>query len=188
MGTKYVEDRETNARYLKYRNMVYKRARVFSRKWAVPVEDMQNKGWEIFLKTLERFDECRGCDFGTYLYARLRALDDFGEAQARTRDREVLIGDAWDFSSTLYDSFVRRLEFYDSVSTELSSDARLVLDYILAQGEKVYFCHVSDYFRETIGCTKQRMEDAWAELKAWWIRFDTGSFPTVTPVYTGCEE
>lgn len=187
------ENLEADRRYLQYRNMVYKRARAFSRKWRMPFEDLECRGWEIFMNTLQKFDECRGCDFGTYLWAKLRALDDYAESQANRAHHEILAGDDWDFSSQLYESFVRRLEFYDCAATELSSNARMVLNYILEQGEKVYLWPKDSVgarkaLSQAFGCTCKAVEDGWAELRDWWRQFDTGPALSITPVYVGCKE
>jgi hypothetical protein len=164
--------RKVNALCLKYRKMVLKMAYHYSRSWRVPYDEMEGQGWEIFVETIKLFDENKEAEFGTYLYWRLRKLNDYGKKQGNKNIFIIQDIDVENISSRVQELFMRKLEFYDSIRSDLSEQAQLILDYILNADnykEKTP-SQIRDVFYSK-GFSKTYIRKIWKELRDWWRNF-----------------
>lgn len=169
-----------------YNLLIHKLAWKYARRWNVDETEMYAEGLYIFVLTLNKFEKKRGYRFSTYLYNRLQGkLDKYGKRE-RERIRQYFSyshphpldklpldrfpANDWD---NWYDLFIRRLEFYETISTELSEDAREVLRMILLSLENTYNRKPSlhgtvKYFQLFSGWVPTRTKKAWEEVKNWW--------------------
>lgn len=161
-----------------YDRLIHKLAWKYGQKWNIDETEMHAEGLYIFVLTLNKFEKERGFRFSTYLYNRLQGkLDKYGK---RKMEHHLIYFpcnyEKYPFSeipNDWYKLFIRRLEFYETIQTELSEDARDVLGMILLSLENTYNRKPSlhgtvKYFQLFSGWVPARTKKAWEEVKNWW--------------------
>lgn len=169
--------RDVSKMFEDYKGMIYKQAWKIARKYDfwnrdLSFEELCSDGFLIFLQALDRYDESKG-SFSTFLSNNLRGIVDIHFRENKDIMR-VYYDDAllMDKSTPSFDSFQRVLELYDSASTELSKEAKMVFDYIISNPEKRHTENsIRVYFRSQYSWTVKQAELAFRELKKWWLCF-----------------
>lgn len=184
-----------NEHFIKYQPMIRKAAWKASKLWGIEYQDMEAQGYLIYTETLERYNSDKS-KFSTFLYSRLRTLNDYGKRLNRINNYNQIgyvetpnmAPDSMkDFNSWMenailwfdsgepflsYDDFVEKLEFYDSAASDLSDKAKMILDYILSSSEEKYSFHsVKNYFRVTYKWPTCVIKKLWSEIQEWWNTF-----------------
>jgi hypothetical protein len=164
---------DRQAMFKQYKNMILKYAYFVSMKWNVPYDEMCSQGNEIFVKALNKFDG--RASFSTYLYSKLISLNDYGEKQLRLLSGINFVEEFPDIFNNhsvfgvSYVDFEKRFVLFDSIATELSEDARVVIDYMLSNIDKKHSRHsVWMTLRDAYGWSLGKVKDIWQEIEAWW--------------------
>jgi hypothetical protein len=140
--------------------------------------DIRQQAYLIFCEAIERYDENRKVKFITFLFHRLRTLNDYCDF-----NRKILFNDDIEFnddgedesladpSYELFEAAMDRLE----ESLELSEDAQDIIDYLISREwetpgiNRVPRLHsIKKYYRYWKGWMPKRTEQAWEEIKDWW--------------------
>lgn len=135
-----------------------------SKKWKIEYNEAESQAFEIFMETVSKFDG--RCLFSTYLFHRLRKLDTVNNLINRKVKYNV---EFVDHDDNLFNVFEKRLEFYDSIETELTEDAKEILNWILNCEDKKRPCYdkTEKHYKEK-GWIPSRIRKAWMEIKSWW--------------------
>jgi hypothetical protein len=161
----------------RYHKMIYKVAWITAKRWGMDFDDVQAQGHLVFMDAIGRFENGKGAKFGTYLFNRLKTLDDYCERERKYHGRAVkmLIEDLKNNPQRFY----KPMDVMEHSQT-LSPDAQEVLRYILgATWEKPGSNKIpSQYsilkeFRER-DWAYQRIKDAWEELRLWYQKIFGG--------------
>lgn len=166
-----------------YDKLVHKMAWKYSNKWNIDESNMYSEGLYIFVLTLNKFEKERGHKFVTYLYHQLQGkLDKYGRRETHQVHRYIPWDDVYfkEFPNGWYNSFVKNLEFYETILTELSEDAQNVLSMILRSLENTYkrkpsLYGTTKYFRLFRNWNPLRTKKAWEEIKSWWMELNLTS-------------
>ena len=154
-------------------------------------DDIRQQAYLIFCETIERYDENRKVKFITFLYHRLRTLNDYCRYSNNRVMRVLFLYDIdlyqksdkidienyeiedyiEDSSYELFEAAMNRLE----ESLELSEDAQDIIDYLISREwetpginrvPRLY--SIKKYYRYWKGWMPKRTEQAWEEIKDWW--------------------
>jgi len=163
--------------YEKYKKMVYKQALKVAQTYylqnlELSFQELCSDGFLIFFEVLDRYDETKG-SFSTFLGWSLKGIADL-----HFRENKDVVhfdyGDATliEENTSLFDTFLKTLEFYDCLNTELSEEAQKVLDYIISNPDKRHTQNsIRNYFRAEYSWAIKKVEAAFAELQGWWRCF-----------------
>ena len=139
-------------------------------------DDIRQQAYLIFCETIERYDENRKVKFITFLYHRLRTLNDYCKFN-RTVDSQIQFFDSdqeeelIDVTFEQFEAAMGRIE----ESLELSEDAQDIIDYLISREwetpginrvPRLY--SIKKYYRYWKGWMPQKTEQAFNEIKAWW--------------------
>jgi hypothetical protein len=120
-----------------YQNMLRSAAWKASKTWGLDYEDLEAQSYLIFTDAVKRFESNRGASFSTFLYYRLKTINDYCEQEVtRTGCLLPILEDcAVDLDFT---KFCNTLDILES-QTILSPDAQEVLRYILFEDWGSFF-------------------------------------------------
>jgi DNA-directed RNA polymerase specialized sigma subunit len=139
-------------------------------------DDIKQQAYLIFCEAIERYDPSRNAQFITFLYHRLRTLNDYCKFN-RTVDSQIQLFDSdqeenvIDVTFEQFEAAMGRLE----ESLELSEDAQDIIDYLISREwetpginrvPRLY--SIKKYYRYWKGWMPKRTEQAWEEIKDWW--------------------
>lgn len=186
-----------------YDKLIHKMAWKYGDKWDIEESDMYAEGLYIFVLSLALYDISKKCKFITYLYNRLRSkLDKYGKREQNYRYKQplmsfTLVDDSllgctnidlnrdiadWhnhkELSGNWYELFIKNLEYCETITTELSRDARNVLELILQSLENVTYNRrpslsgAVKHFQLFNDWAPARTSKAWMEVKKWWLDFN----------------
>lgn len=152
--------------------MVYNAAWKSAKKWGMPFDEVQAQGYLVFMEALKRYQKDKNVKFGTFLFSRLRTLDDYCMRERCFHGRAV---------QKLIDNYKKNpQEFYTHVSSilentsQLSPDAKEILRFILECSWEKLGSNIkpSKHMLKRVfykrGWKCQRIWDAWDELKIWY--------------------
>jgi len=155
--------------FKKYQAWIKKQAWKISKKYSLDYQDVESQGYLIYVETIKKHIPEKG-SFFTFLYHRMQHLNTYGKKQCSLR-LKLLWVENFDFLIT-YDEFISRLELYDTIATELSSNAQLILKYLFSSGKKKYSrTAVKHYFKENYQWKPKKFNSVWEELTVWWDIF-----------------
>ncbi len=72
----------------KYHDMIRGAAWDAAKRWGLDVDDIISQGYLVFMDAIERFDSGRA-SFSTFLYSRLRTLNDYCEREVRLKGKSL---------------------------------------------------------------------------------------------------
>lgn len=142
-------------------------------------DDIKQQAYLIFCEAIERYDETRNVKFITFLFHRLRTLNDYCQFNNRIKISEIYINPHDDeekikLVDVSYEQFEAAMDRLES-SLELSEDAQEILEYLISREwetpgiNRVPRLHsVKQYFRYWKDWMPKRTEAAWDEIKSWW--------------------
>lgn len=171
-----VSEKSVQEKYFnQYRSMIEGAAWRASRIFRMDVEDLRAQSYLIFCEAIEKFNPTRA-GFGTYLFDRLRTINDYCVMQVR-RDKHPELPDGsaivwWD-NFFEFEQAIERLES----KSELSKDAQEILSFILGRewedvNAKVKrvprYSAISAIYRKR-NWQPSRTKKAWSEIKTWWV-------------------
>lgn len=165
------------------------------KKYGVTYEENLSQAYLIFMESIERYDETRGAKFSSFLFSRLRTLEDFCAKENRYINRAVPIFNSFDTfsddgdvhltlsgeSEVLMDPFWTKfcqfVELTESIS-DLSADASEVYSVLVNrewtqpgnnnQPNLTKITHVMKD-RNWRSC---RTHKAWKELQTWFVNLN----------------
>ncbi len=165
----------------KYERLIHKMAWKHSQKWGIDEPEMYAEGLYIFVLTLTKFQEGKGLRFSTYLTHRLQGrLDKYGAKEKRHTfheepyDIEDPEDPIYQVPNEWHERFIRNMEYWETISTDLSDDALNVLGLILQSLENTTYNRrpslhgATRYFRLFGEWPQTRTKKAWNEVKNWW--------------------
>jgi len=157
------------------RNMAWK----YAEKWNMDKAEMYAEGLYVFVLTLLKYQKERGVRFSTYLYSCLAGrLNKYGLKEYRKTHKAILSEDVTEFIWNHSGLFIKHLEYYNSISMNLTDDARNVLGLILQSLENVTFNRKPSlhgavkHFQLFCEWEPARTKRAWEEVKNWWLDFN----------------
>jgi len=155
-----------------YLPMIRKAAWQASRMWKQEYEEALSIAYEVFIETLGKYDDKRNVKFGTYLYHRLRKVNEKCKSQHQKKKNEcsttILINI---IDKRIFNIFKERLEFYDSSETELSLKARELLNWLLTtehEKNRASFHRTRKHFTQVLNWKFKDLQQAWNEIHRWW--------------------
>jgi len=169
------KNRKVNSKDLyfkQYRKMIEKSAWIASRFFNHDVYDLRSQAYLIFCEALETYDPSKA-QFGTYLYNRLRTINDYCLLRQNKKYPSI---DSKDFKETpinTYNKFECAIEYIES-KVNLSNDAQAVLSYITnrewedVEDETKRLPRYSEIKRVYNNWNPSRTKKAWMEIKDWW--------------------
>lgn len=161
----------------------------FSKKYKKEYEETQAKVFLIFSKVIDKYDKEKA-SIHTYLRHQLRAVESQLVSEIKKRIKTESIDDKMYYNNgegnksyngfttkeedNKWNNFEKLLSFYDSASTELSDIAQEILKFILIEPrasiqKKPTLHSIKNYFCKIKGEKKKLIEDAWNEIKCWWL-------------------
>jgi len=149
-------------------------------------DDIKQQAYLIFCEAIERFDESRKVKFITFLFHRLRTLNDYCIFENKKKNGINKLPHVYnnnegyeennemDIIDTSYEQFEIAMERLES-ALELSKDAQEILNYLIGREwetpgiNRIPRLHsVKKYFYYTKNWMPKRTETAWDEIKSWW--------------------
>jgi DNA-directed RNA polymerase specialized sigma subunit len=171
--------------------MIRKAAWRASKMWNQEYEEALSIAYEVFIETVGKYEERRGIQFGTYLYHRLRKVNEKCKSQHMKVKNEYCFGipskneiciklgkesapksmDHFADVRSIFKIFKERLEFYDCMETELSLNAKELLKWILEnkhEKNRLSFHQTRKYFTQELKWRFKDLKQAWDEVQNWW--------------------
>lgn len=179
----------------KHRQMIRQHAWSAAQAWNMDFSELEAQALLIFVEATKRYKKTKGASFGTFLFHRLRTLNDYCEREIKIQGRleplleEMFDGDSLCDSSEyismksteeqlkkIDDSFV---DFCDVLSdaeakAKLSMDAQAILNYIFVgdwgtpgSALKPSLFGAQNAFKRE-GWLPSRTLKAWEEVKFWY--------------------
>ena len=158
----------------KYKNLIREQAWRYTKKWNADYKEVEQESFLIFVKASKKFDEKRKISFSTYLVHSLRELDNILEKEMEEKDGRILFGNL-DYTPTeVFSQFEKVIDLHDSIETELSEDAQLMLSSILeGKVKQTPNLHaVKHFFKVFFNWLPSRIEKAWREIERWWLCYE----------------
>lgn len=162
---------EIETKFRQFQPMIESFVWKYSRRYRnLEYSDIQSQAYLIFCKTVDSFNPTIST-FSTYLYSRLRGLNNYCKTMTRRNHLEYLdIVEKYDFNK-----FCNTIELIDN-SLELSNDARKVLNYLLKrywdypgnERSKPGLFTVYRWYHYMYNWSYGRVKVAWEELELWW--------------------
>ena len=169
--------------YEKYKKMIYSRAWYYTKKYNCidHIEDIIAQGNFIYSHALTKYKPNKG-SFSTYLFWRLNKLKDYIEKYIL--HPPMIQIEKITIKENSFEKFKIILEFYDIANTELSNEARMVMDYILQGwvGRKPGYNTVKRWFCKYYNYPVKIIDAAWNEIKEFWKNYNI-SGDTVLKIY-----
>jgi uncharacterized protein YlbG (UPF0298 family) len=161
--------------FSKCKNLIHKFVWKVAQTYGLDYEELCSDGYYIFVDTLLRYDEKMGA-FTTFLWHRLRGLADVyyrsnkDLLRIRYCDSDELDGLE---SPVMFDAFVQRLELQDSIRSDLSKDARIILSYVFANQDKKHTKNtIRKHLREKLHWSVKQVEISIQEIQTWWACYE----------------
>lgn len=160
--------------FKQYKPMIHKEAWKLAKKYNLDVHDISSRGYELFMKTVERYDESKA-NFSTYLFHNLHDLENYCKRQFR-KNKKFESLEAMDCSSFLdfrtFQDTVIRLE----ATLPLSPQAKSILEFLLKREWELCpgkrprkpSLALTIEMNRVKGMRKCEIQRAWNELKQWW--------------------
>ena len=160
--------------FSKYRSLIKRLVWKVSQRCGIDYDELCSDGYYIFLEALLHYDEKLGA-FSTFLWHRLKSLADVYYRS----NKDLLRIQYCDFdeldcleSPMIHEAFVQRLELYDSIRSDLSEDAHMILSYIFANQDKRHTKNtIKNYFRKNFHWSVKQVETSFQEIKMWWVQY-----------------
>lgn len=168
--------------FKKTEKLIYQRAWYYARKYGMDFEDIRSQAFLIFTEAVDRFDPSQG-SFVTFLYHRLRTLNDYCKREKRIGIRFT------DFENVIDEHHIDENEQSRAWMNEriesLSDDAKIVISGILSgqfhtplkpyQQKPVSKDAVSYSMVKEEGWTYTRFNRVWIEIRNWYqFNFSAG--------------
>lgn len=178
--------------------LIYDRSWFYSRKWNMDFEEIKSQAFEIFCEAVRRFEKGKNTRFTTYLYHRLRTLNDYCQRERKIerplvpymKSTRVLYldsaGGEVDFGQTIIPGekerglvdaqTLERMAFYEAVQ-KLSSESQFVVECILdgtfhspfmVRQRKINKYRVRKIATLLWNWSNEQVDRVWGELKGWW--------------------
>jgi hypothetical protein len=175
----------------KYQNMIRSAAWGAAKAWGLDFDDVESQGYLVFMEALERYEEGRA-SFSTFLFNRLKTLNDYCEREVRLKGKSIPILEEAPDSLSYVDDWSMKprtdacaelsdfTDFCDSLTyletkASLSMDAKDLLQFILmgdwgkpGSDIKPSLFSVQKAYKDR-GWKPSRTTQAWNELKDWYI-------------------
>ena len=182
----------STALFHSHKLLIYSRVHYFAKRYNLEVQDLKSEAFEIFCEAVEKFNP-KQAKFSTFLYHRLRKLNDYcrKETSIRQRERAELLESAgnYDFPGPIYKNpdpaFTYSQDFdslplFQEAAKSLSEDGKKVLVSILSrdfEAPKIREREQSQYkivktLIESWGWSRKRAVQTWEELKSWWTNLE----------------
>lgn len=157
----------------KYKNMVYNASHIASQKYGIEYEEAEAQAKYLFCKALDKWEKEKS-SFSTYLFMTLRDLNKYCYKNNLPKGFFQKDIDFDLLSSDITERFIRVLEFYDSVSTELSEEAQNILGFILSYGgkRKPTIHGAYRYFHGIYNWSRGKVLKFWKEVEIWWLSYE----------------
>lgn len=160
-------------RFDDYKKLIIKQAWYVHKRYGLPFNDLFAEGMYIFTKYRDNYDKDKA-KFSTYLYACLKKLDQYAINTINNLQKCVPLDDETlpPFEHDHFSKFQITLEFYDSLATEVSKNAREMFEYMQTYISRTPKFHsVFTYFRKIKHWTRKQIIKTWNELKMWWLDY-----------------
>jgi len=183
---------DSNAMFKQYRRMIEGAAWKATKHYHIDIEETRSQVYLIFCEALERFDETKNCQFGTFLFNRLRTIFDYCSQERKNihislspKDNKYNENDfdtkaninIYAIEARQYQEFTQALDRLET-GLDLSEDAQEILDFIISRVWEVpgatkkllpRFHPTMLYYTKSEGWKLARVKAAWEEIKTWWL-------------------
>ncbi len=175
----------------KNKNLIYSRSWYYSKKHRIDFEEIKSEAFLIFCEAIERYNEGWGAAFSSFLYSRLRTLDDYCTREKKYKERMIdvcIFDDPLDtdnekFSQITSDDgeqiekLFERLYFYDIVE-ELSLDGRKILEGLFRgdfdkpfsriRCRNICMSNIKEAVVKYWGWSHPKFDRVFEEIRVWW--------------------
>jgi hypothetical protein len=158
---------EENTRFENYIGMIRKMSHKYSKMYNLDYEDVEGRGFEIYLETLESYDPTKG-SFSTHLFSNLRKLGHWCRQYIRFNEYS-LSDEALDVIESegekpTLDNVVSDAKNY------LSENAMKVFEWILGRSWERKGVRTPSPYRASkeLGISRDEARKVWSEIKTYW--------------------